>query len=99
MLQLSSSATLPDDISANIIQIQVDSILYWSEDILHSLYPSRCLCYVLFSDLLYRQTVPINGTPVELEVIDVSGSNSDKFPAEQVNKYPKHMFYLISNLN
>ncbi|KAI8428171.1 hypothetical protein MSG28_002411 [Choristoneura fumiferana] len=36
------------------------------------------------SDLLYRQTVPINGTPVELEVIDVSGSNSDKFPAEQI---------------
>lgn len=36
-------------------------------------------------DLLYRQTVPINGTPVELEVIDVSGSNSDKFPTEQVN--------------
>uniref|UniRef100_A0A2A4IZL3 small monomeric GTPase n=1 Tax=Heliothis virescens TaxID=7102 RepID=A0A2A4IZL3_HELVI len=35
------------------------------------------------TDLLYRQTVPINGTPVELEVIDVSGSNSDKFPAEQ----------------
>lgn len=37
-----------------------------------------------FADLLYRQTVPINGTPVELEVIDVSGSNSDKFPTEQV---------------
>lgn len=36
------------------------------------------------TDLLYRQTVPINGTPVELEVIDVSGSNSDKFPAEQI---------------
>lgn len=36
------------------------------------------------TDLLYRQTVPINGTPVELEVIDVSGSNSDKFPTEQV---------------
>lgn len=36
------------------------------------------------SDLLYRQTVPINGTSVELEVIDVSGSNSDKFPTEQV---------------
>lgn len=39
----------------------------------------------MFTDLLYRQTVPINGTPVELEVIDVSGSNSDKFPSEQVN--------------
>ncbi|KAI8428174.1 hypothetical protein MSG28_002411 [Choristoneura fumiferana] len=37
-----------------------------------------------YSHLLYRQTVPINGTPVELEVIDVSGSNSDKFPAEQI---------------
>lgn len=36
------------------------------------------------TDLLYRQTVPINGTPVELEVIDVSGSNSDKFPTEQI---------------
>ena len=38
------------------------------------------------TDLLYRQTVPINGTPVELEVIDVSGSNADKFPTEQVIK-------------
>lgn len=36
------------------------------------------------TDLLYRQTVPINGTPVELEVIDVSGSNPDKFPKEQI---------------
>ncbi|CAG9098168.1 unnamed protein product [Plutella xylostella] len=36
------------------------------------------------TDLLYRQTVPINGTPVELEVIDVSGTNADKFPAEQI---------------
>ncbi|CAH2067248.1 unnamed protein product, partial [Iphiclides podalirius] len=36
------------------------------------------------TDLLYRQTVPINGMPVELEVIDVSGSNADKFPAEQI---------------
>ncbi|XP_072937199.1 ras-related and estrogen-regulated growth inhibitor-like protein isoform X1 [Epargyreus clarus] len=36
------------------------------------------------TDLLYRQTVPINGTPIELEVIDVSGSNPDKFPAEQI---------------
>ncbi|CAK1602841.1 unnamed protein product [Parnassius mnemosyne] len=36
------------------------------------------------TDLLYRQTVPINGTPIELEVIDVSGSNADKFPAEQI---------------
>ncbi|OWR55336.1 ras-related and estrogen-regulated growth inhibitor-like [Danaus plexippus] len=36
------------------------------------------------TDLLYRQTVPINGTPVELEVIDVSGSNLDTFPTEQI---------------
>ncbi|CAG4998006.1 unnamed protein product [Parnassius apollo] len=36
------------------------------------------------TDLLYRQTVPINGMPIELEVIDVSGSNADKFPAEQI---------------
>ncbi|XP_063359019.1 ras-related and estrogen-regulated growth inhibitor-like protein [Cydia amplana] len=36
------------------------------------------------TDLLYRQTVQINSSPVELEVIDVSGSNSDKFPAEQI---------------
>ncbi|KPI94650.1 PREDICTED: ras-related and estrogen-regulated growth inhibitor-like protein [Papilio xuthus] len=36
------------------------------------------------TDLLYKQTVPINGMPVELEVIDVSGSNTDKFPAEQI---------------
>ncbi|KAH9639825.1 hypothetical protein HF086_015676, partial [Spodoptera exigua] len=51
---------------------------------LRRFYPSICLHYVFLSDLLYRQTVPINGTPVELEVIDVSGSNSDKFPAEQI---------------
>ncbi|CAG4943976.1 unnamed protein product [Colias eurytheme] len=36
------------------------------------------------TDLLYRQTVPINGTPIELEVIDVSGSNPDKIPTEQI---------------
>ncbi|VVD04135.1 ras-related and estrogen-regulated growth inhibitor-like protein [Leptidea sinapis] len=36
------------------------------------------------TDLLYRQTVPINGTPIDLEVIDVSGSNADRFPAEQI---------------
>ncbi|XP_041973412.1 ras-like protein family member 11B [Aricia agestis] len=36
------------------------------------------------TDLLYRQTVPINGNSIELEVIDVSGSSLDKFPAEQI---------------
>ncbi|XP_045513966.1 ras-related and estrogen-regulated growth inhibitor-like protein isoform X1 [Pieris brassicae] len=36
------------------------------------------------TDLLYRQTVTINGTPIELEVIDVSGSNLEKFPTEQI---------------
>lgn len=45
---------------------------------------STLLFIFILTDLLYRQTVPINGTPVELEVIDVSGSNADKFPAEQV---------------
>jgi hypothetical protein len=29
--------------------------------------------FFLFSDLLYRQTVTINNTPVEVEIIDVSG--------------------------
>lgn len=67
---------------------------------------SICLLYVFLSDLLYRQTVPINGTPVELEVIDVSGSNADKFPAEQVNKYltlylilTSHRFYGLNTRN
>ncbi|XP_046676235.1 ras-like protein family member 11B [Homalodisca vitripennis] len=37
------------------------------------------------TDLLYRQTVTINSTPVEVEIIDVSGDSRDaSFPTEQV---------------
>ncbi|KAL1124612.1 hypothetical protein AAG570_001236, partial [Ranatra chinensis] len=37
------------------------------------------------ADLLYRQTVTINNTPVEVEIIDVSGETRDSsFPLEQV---------------
>ncbi|XP_054283641.1 ras-like protein family member 11B isoform X1 [Macrosteles quadrilineatus] len=37
------------------------------------------------TDLLYRQTVTINNTPVEVEIIDVSGDSRDaSFPTEQV---------------
>lgn len=50
---------------------------------------------MFFPDLLYRQTVPINGTPLDLEVIDVSGS-SDKFPAEQVTRLKHNLFDLMS---
>ncbi|XP_046401716.1 ras-related and estrogen-regulated growth inhibitor-like protein [Ischnura elegans] len=40
------------------------------------------------TDLLYRQTMTINNTPLEVEIVDVSGSESedenDVFPAEEV---------------
>ncbi|XP_075211528.1 ras-related and estrogen-regulated growth inhibitor-like protein [Lycorma delicatula] len=37
------------------------------------------------TDLLYKQTVMINNTPVEVEIIDVSGESRDSsFPVEQV---------------
>ncbi|XP_014253489.1 ras-related and estrogen-regulated growth inhibitor-like protein [Cimex lectularius] len=37
------------------------------------------------TDLLYRQTVTINNSPVEVEIIDVSGETRDSsFPVEQV---------------
>lgn len=37
------------------------------------------------TDLLYRQTVTINNSPVEVEIIDVSGETRDSsFPIEQV---------------
>ncbi|KDR18359.1 ras-like protein family member 11B [Zootermopsis nevadensis] len=37
------------------------------------------------TDLLYRQTVTVNNTPLEVEIIDVSGETRDStFPLEQV---------------
>ncbi|XP_071447355.1 ras-related and estrogen-regulated growth inhibitor-like protein [Hetaerina americana] len=40
------------------------------------------------TDLLYRQTMTINNTPLEVEIVDVSGSESEDenevFPAEEV---------------
>jgi len=37
------------------------------------------------TDLLYRQTVTINNSPVEVEIIDVSGDTRDSnFPIEQI---------------
>ncbi|KAK9510177.1 hypothetical protein O3M35_005018 [Rhynocoris fuscipes] len=36
------------------------------------------------TDLLYRQTVTINNSPVEVEIIDVSGETRDCFPVEQI---------------
>ncbi|XP_018905214.1 ras-related and estrogen-regulated growth inhibitor [Bemisia tabaci] len=36
------------------------------------------------TDLLYRQTVTISNTPVEVEIIDVSGETRDVFPIEPI---------------
>lgn len=37
------------------------------------------------TDLLYRQTVTVNNTPLEVEIVDVSGETRDSsFPLEQV---------------
>uniref|UniRef100_A0A8D8WZ25 small monomeric GTPase n=1 Tax=Cacopsylla melanoneura TaxID=428564 RepID=A0A8D8WZ25_9HEMI len=37
------------------------------------------------ADLLYRQTVTINNSPLEVEIIDVSGETRDSFPSDQVS--------------
>lgn len=36
------------------------------------------------ADLLYRQTVTINNSPLEVEIIDVSGETRDSFPSDQI---------------
>lgn len=52
-------------------------------DIIYNSLDLFCI-FFLISDLLYRQTVTVNNSPVEVEIVDVSGETVSKF----LNNYP-----------